>query len=110
MLFGAHDRYTRGNQGLGPIASQDVASAPKAILVGRGAPVDKVWRVLAAVDGSLASEHALSLMGACLSLRAAEITVMHVTERPGFTSVWVGSGSRFQQGRLIPMEMRARRR
>ncbi len=81
-VIGAHDRYTRGRQGLGPVAARVVASAPNAVLIGRESPGDKVWRILAAVDGSLASERALNLMGANFSVQAAEITVMHVAETP----------------------------
>ena len=58
-VVGAHDRYTRRKPGLGPAATRVVASAPNAVLIGRGAPGNKVWKILAAVDGSLASERAL---------------------------------------------------
>ncbi len=81
-VVGAHDRYTRGKFGLGPVAAHVVASAPNAVLIGREAPGDKVWRILVAVDGSLASERALNLMGANFNVQSAEITVMHVTETP----------------------------
>jgi nucleotide-binding universal stress UspA family protein len=81
-VIGAHDRYTRGKSGLGPVASRVVSSAPNAVLIGRESPGDRAWRILAAVDGSLASERALNLMGANFNVQAAEITVMHVTETP----------------------------
>ncbi len=81
-IVGAHDRYTRGKPGLGPVAARVVASAPNAVLVGRESPGDKGWRILAAVDGSLASERALNLMGANFNAQAAEITVLSVTETP----------------------------
>jgi nucleotide-binding universal stress UspA family protein len=81
-VVGAHDRYTRGKPGLGPVASRIVASAPNAVLIGREAPGDKAWRILAAVDGSQASAHALNLMGAIFNISAAEITLIHVTETP----------------------------
>ena len=86
-VIGAHDRYTRRKQGLGPVATRVVTSSPNAVLIGREAPVDKAWRILAAVDGSLASERALNLMAANLNVKEAEITVMHVTETP-----WVHLG------------------
>jgi nucleotide-binding universal stress UspA family protein len=86
-VVGAHDRYTRRKPGLGPAATRVVASAPNAVLIGRGAPGNKVWKVLAAVDGSLASERALNLMGANFNVQAAEITVMSVVETP-----WVHLG------------------
>ncbi|MGH9855791.1 MAG: universal stress protein, partial [Blastocatellia bacterium] len=86
-VVGAHDRYTRSKAGLGPVASRVVALAPNAVLVGRELPADRNWRVLAAVDGSRASARALSLMAACFSVHAAEITLMSVTETP-----WVHLG------------------
>jgi nucleotide-binding universal stress UspA family protein len=82
IVVGAHDRYTRGKPGLGPVGARVAASAPNAVLIGREPPGDKAWRVLAAVDGSLASERALNLMGTHFNVRSAEITVMHVTETP----------------------------
>jgi nucleotide-binding universal stress UspA family protein len=86
-VVGAHDRYTRGKPGLGPVASRVVASAPNAVLIGRESPDDRGWRVLVAVDGSLASERALNWMGANFDVQGAEITVMSVTETP-----WVHLG------------------
>jgi nucleotide-binding universal stress UspA family protein len=86
-VVGAHDRYTRGKPGLGPAATRVVASAPNAVLIGRESPGDKAWKILVAVDGSLASERALNLMGENFNVQAAEITVMSVTETP-----WVHLG------------------
>jgi nucleotide-binding universal stress UspA family protein len=81
-VVGAHDRYTRGKSGLGPVANRVVASAPNAVLVGRELASDRSWRVLAAVDGSLAAERALNLFAACFQAPSAEITLMHVAETP----------------------------
>lgn len=82
-VVGAHDKYTRSKPGLGPVASRVVASAPGAVLVGRElGETGKQWRVLAAVDGSLASEQALELMAASLQMSEAEITLMQVVETP----------------------------
>ena len=81
-VVGAHDRYTRGKPGLGPVAARVVGSATNAVLVGRDLLADRSWRILAAVDGSLASERALDLMAASLRVQSAEITLMHVTETP----------------------------
>jgi nucleotide-binding universal stress UspA family protein len=86
-VVGAHDRYTRGKPGLGPVAARVVASAPNTVLIGRESPGDRVWKILAAVDGSLASEQALDLMGANFNVQASEITVMSVVETP-----WVHLG------------------
>ena len=86
-VVGAHDRYTRGKSGLGPVDSRVVASAPNAVMIGRESPDDRAWRILVAVDGSLASERALNWMGANFDVQEAEITVMSVTETP-----WVHLG------------------
>ncbi|MBO0721064.1 MAG: universal stress protein [Blastocatellia bacterium] len=81
-VVGAHDRYTRGKSGLGPVASHVVASAPNDVLVGRELAGDRSWRVLAAVDGSLAAERALNLFADRFQAESAEITLMHVEETP----------------------------
>jgi nucleotide-binding universal stress UspA family protein len=45
------------------------------------------WRILAAVDGSLASERALEVMASALQIGEAEITLLSVAETP-----WVHLG------------------
>src|SRR5215510_2012271 len=87
-VIGAHDQYTRSKQGLGPVASRIVASAPGAVLIGRELGEEgRQWRVLAAVDGSLASERALDVMASSLQIGEAEITLLSVAETP-----WVHLG------------------
>jgi nucleotide-binding universal stress UspA family protein len=87
-VIGAHDQYTRSKQGLGPVASRVVASAPGAVLIGRELGQEgRQWRVLAAVDGSLASERALEVMASSLQIGEAEITLLSVAETP-----WVHLG------------------
>jgi nucleotide-binding universal stress UspA family protein len=81
-VVGAHDKYSQSKRGLGPVASRVVAAAPNTVLVGRELPEGRTWRILAAVDGSLAAEHALELMVSSLRIAAAEITLMHVIETP----------------------------
>ena len=87
VVVGAHNRYTESKLGLGPVATRVVASAPNAVLVGRDLTSDRNWRILIAVDGSLAAERALQLMASYFRVRSAEITLMHVTETP-----WVHLG------------------
>lgn len=93
-VVGAHDTYTRGKEGLGPVASRVVASTSNAVLVGRELSSDRNWRILIAVDGSLAADHALQLMAAYFRVQSAEITLMHVTETPwvhlGLGREWFG--------------------
>ncbi len=93
-VVGAHDRYEQTKPGLGRIASRVVAYAPGAVLMGRELTSEKSLRVLLAVDGSLASEQAISLMTSLLDVGAAEITLMHVMETPwihlGLDREWFG--------------------
>jgi nucleotide-binding universal stress UspA family protein len=87
-VIGAHDQYTRSKPGLGPVASRVVAAAPGAVLIGRELGEEgRQWRILAAVDGSLASERALEVMSSSLQLGEAEITLLSVAETP-----WVHLG------------------
>jgi nucleotide-binding universal stress UspA family protein len=87
-VVGAHDQYTRSKPGLGPVASRVVAAAPGAVLIGRELGEEgRQWRILAAVDGSLASERALEVMSSSLQLGEAEITLLSVAETP-----WVHLG------------------
>jgi nucleotide-binding universal stress UspA family protein len=87
-VIGAHDQYTRSKPGLGPVASRVVASSPGAVLMGRELSEEsRQWRILAAVDGSLASERALEFMASSLQIGEAEITLLSVAETP-----WVHLG------------------
>jgi nucleotide-binding universal stress UspA family protein len=87
-VVGAHDQYTRSKPGLGPVASRVVAAAPGAVLIGRELVEEgRQWRILAAVDGSLASERALEVMYSSLQIGEAEITLLSVAETP-----WVHLG------------------
>jgi nucleotide-binding universal stress UspA family protein len=87
-VIGAHDQYTRSKPGLGPVASRVVASSPGAVLIGRELGEEgRQWRILAAVDGSLASERALEVMASSLQIEEAEITLLSVAETP-----WVHLG------------------
>jgi nucleotide-binding universal stress UspA family protein len=87
-VVGAHDQYTRSKSGLGPVASRVVVAAPGAVLIGRELGEEsRQWRILAAVDGSLASERALEVMASSLQIGEAEITLLSVAETP-----WVHLG------------------
>jgi nucleotide-binding universal stress UspA family protein len=87
-VVGAHDQYTRSKSGLGPVASRVVVAAPGAVLIGRELGEEsRQWRILAAVDGSLASERALEVLSSSLQIGEAEITLLSVAETP-----WVNLG------------------
>lgn len=81
-VIGAHDRYTRTRPGLGPVASRVVSSAANSVLIARELVNERAWRVLVAVDGSLAAEQAIQMMVSALHLTGADITLMHVIETP----------------------------
>lgn len=92
VVVGAHDRYEKRKQGLGPIAARVVAHATSAVLIARELTADKSLRILIGVDGSLASEYAINSMLRSLEVGTAEITLMHVVETPwvhlGLTREW----------------------
>ncbi|MBS1791769.1 MAG: universal stress protein [Acidobacteria bacterium] len=93
VVVGAHDQYTRSKPGLGAVASRVVAAASGAVLIGRElGEENRQWRILAAVDGSLAAEEALEFLAASFRLSEAEIILMHVVETPwvhlGLDSEW----------------------
>jgi len=89
-VVGAHDQHTLSKPGLGPVASRVVAAAPGAVLIGRELGEEgRQWRVLAAVDGSLASDRALEVMSSSLQISETEITLLSVAETP-----WVQLGLR----------------
>ncbi len=113
-VVGAHDRYEQTKPGLGRIASRVVTYAPGAVLVGRELTCEKSLRVLAAVDGSLAAERAISLMSSSLDVGAAEITLMHVMETPwiklGLDREWFdSSGATGRAGPEVQLEQELRR-
>jgi nucleotide-binding universal stress UspA family protein len=92
IVVGAHDRYEQRKQGLGPVATSIVAHAPGAVLVARELTAGKSLRILMGVDGSLASEYAMSSMLRLVEVGTAEITLLHVVETPwvylGLTREW----------------------
>ncbi|MBS1811194.1 MAG: universal stress protein [Acidobacteria bacterium] len=82
VVIGAHDRYERSKQGLGPVATRVVAHASSAVLVARELTAGRSLRILLGMDGSLASEYALQVMLRMFDVGTAEITLMHVVETP----------------------------
>lgn len=92
VVVGAHDRYERRKQGLGPVALSVVSHASGAVLVARELTAGRSLRILIAIDGSLASEYAVNSMLRLLEVGTAEITLLHVVETPwmylGLTREW----------------------
>jgi nucleotide-binding universal stress UspA family protein len=87
IVLGAHGRYERTQPGIGPVASRVVEYAAGTVLVAREMIAERSLRMLLAVDGSLASAHALHTMTSCFNVASAEITLIHVVETP-----WVRLG------------------
>lgn len=102
-VIGASGRNHSAGAGLGSVASRVVEHARATVLVGRELTTSaNRLRVLLALDGSLASRHALSAMTAYFEISSAEITLMHVKETPwihlGLDREWFDSdGEAFDQ-------------
>jgi len=79
-VIGAKGQHVGSDVGLGPVASRVVEHASGCVLVGREPPGDKGLRILAPVDGSAGSEHALDALSSYFDLESAEITLLHVLE------------------------------
>lgn len=86
-VLGATGRKDRSLVGLGPVAGRAVEHGHGTVLVIRKPSAERNWRVLVAVDGSSASQHALNALKQYFDIGAAEVTVMHVVETP-----WVHLG------------------
>jgi len=81
-VVGSKGRGVASDVGLGPVASRVVEHGLGAILVGRELKSEDGVRVLAAVDGSDASLHAVEVLNALFDLRSGEVCLMHVAETP----------------------------
>ncbi len=81
-VIGARGVGFRVEGGLGPVASRVAEHALGPVLIGRGLQSDEGLRILAAVDGSAASQRAVETLGALCDLSAAEVCLMYVTETP----------------------------
>lgn len=80
VVIGAKGRDAPPGIGLGPVASRIVEHANGYVFVGREPPPDQQARILAAVDGSAGSEHALDAVISLFDLENTEITLLHVIE------------------------------
>jgi hypothetical protein len=82
-VIGSKGSGTAGEVGLGPVASRVVEHASGPVLVARELRSESgAIRVLAAVDGSTASLHAIETLGELFDLTSAEVCLMHVAETP----------------------------
>ena len=81
-VIGPKGQGTASGVGLGPVASRVVEHGLGPVLVARELRSDDGLRVLIAVDGSRASQHAVEIAGSLFDLRSAEVCLMHVVETP----------------------------
>jgi len=86
-VLGATSQYDTTRPGIGSVASRVVEHAPGIVLVCREPRGGSSLRILLCVDGSRASQQALSALLTCLNTESAEVTLMHVVETP-----WVNLG------------------
>ena len=86
-VVGSKDRRAGGETGLGPVASRVVEQTLGPVLVARPLRSEEGMRVLAAVDGSTASRHAIETMGELFDLTGSDVCLMHVAETPWVETV-----------------------
>jgi nucleotide-binding universal stress UspA family protein len=82
VVVGTQSGGERPGPGLGPVVSRVVEHVSGIVLVGRRLLNEKSFRVLIGVDGSASSENAMEAFVNSFQSRDAEVTVMHVVERP----------------------------
>jgi nucleotide-binding universal stress UspA family protein len=86
-VLGATSQYDTTRPGIGSVASRVVEHAPGIVLVCREPRGGSSLRILLCVDGSRASQQALTALTTYLNTESAEVTLMHVVETP-----WVNLG------------------
>ncbi len=86
-VLGATSQYDTTRPGIGSVASRVVEHAPGIVLVCREPRGGSSQRILLCVDGSRASQQALSALTTYFNIESAEVTLMHVVETP-----WVNLG------------------
>lgn len=101
VVVGAKGTQDPRDLGLGPVASHVAQHAPSSVLIGRESRGANGFRVLAAVDGSAASRHAVAELASLIKLDSAEVTLMHVIETPwlhlGLEQEWFGYEERAKE-------------
>lgn len=86
-VLGATSQYDTTRPGIGSVASRVVEHAPGIVLVCREPRGGSSLRILLCLDGSRASQQALSALTTYFNSESAEVTLMHVVETP-----WVNLG------------------
>jgi nucleotide-binding universal stress UspA family protein len=82
IVIGAQSGLEQPSPGLGPVASRIVEHVSGITLVGRELVNESHFKILAAVDGSTMSRNAIEAMTTTFNLNGAQVTLMHVIEKP----------------------------
>jgi nucleotide-binding universal stress UspA family protein len=82
VVAGVRHQSERAGPGLGPVASRILERSDLTVLIGRTLQNEKSFRILAPVDGSSASANAIEMLRSGFRLTDADITLMHVIEKP----------------------------
>jgi nucleotide-binding universal stress UspA family protein len=82
VVVGAQGRTERPGPGLGPVASRVVEHVGGTVLVGRELVNESNFKILVGIDGSARSRNALEVLRTNFNLDGAQVTLMHVIEKP----------------------------
>ena len=82
VVVGAQGRTERPSPGLGPVASRVVEHVGGTVLVGRELVNESNFKILVGVDGSARSRNAIEALMTNFNLDGAQVTLMHVMEKP----------------------------
>jgi nucleotide-binding universal stress UspA family protein len=82
VVVGAHSRTERPGPGLGPVSSRVVEHVAGIALVGRELINEDNFKILVGIDGSARSQNAIEALSANFNLEGAQVTLMHVIEKP----------------------------
>jgi nucleotide-binding universal stress UspA family protein len=81
-VVGVQSRTERAGPGLGPVASRVVEHVNGIALVGRELASEGSFKILVGVDGSARSRNAIEALRTNFNLDGAQVTLMHVIEKP----------------------------
>ena len=82
IVVGAQSRGERPGPGLGPVASRVVEKVSGITLAARELVNERNFSILVGVDGSTMSRNAIDALMTHFSVSGAQITLMHVIEKP----------------------------
>ena len=108
-VLGATSQYDSTRPGIGSVASRVVEHAPGSVLVCREPRGGSSTRILLCVDGSRASEQALTVLTTYFNTESAEVTLMHVVETPwvnlGLDRDWFDQGGETREQKISETQL-----